>query len=188
MSVQRAYAQRNNNITPIVPIYSGILPTELDLSGSAVYTLSIPKIQYVGGIYTVDLGGVDASGNLLNFDGIIEASGNSITNINFILDSSSAQYYPGLEFTIFFRNFQAAIDRFAGPPLLTIGLISDIVGAPPVPYIFSPPLPPLFTNGSVNLTFKSDGERFSVTSGGPAGWLGIGALYVILAAAPNIGG
>jgi hypothetical protein len=132
------------------------------------------------------LGGVDASGNLLNFDGVIEASGNSITNINFILDSSSAQYYPGLEFTIFFRNFQGAIDRFAEPPLLTIGLISAD-GIAPAPYIFSPPLPPLFTNGSVNLTFKSDGEQFSVTSGGPAGWLGIGALFVLLSSTPNIG-
>ena len=180
MSVQRRYAQRNNNMTTLVPIFSGILPDIPVISGSSVYTLSIPNVQYVGGIYTVDLSGVDTNGNLLDINGLFSSgmSGNTINILNFVIDSSSAVHYPGLEFTIFFKNIPT--DRFtANFPLLTIGILDNI--NIPLPYILSAPFPgALSPNTSPSITLKSDGQIFHITSAGPAGWLGLPALALIL--------
>ena len=189
-SDQRAYAQRNGNNTQLIPT---LYPDPLsfgDISGCAVYTINISKAHFVGGIYSVDLSYADIAGNLLNFDGEFRSitsgpESQAIPIICFAIDVDTvASVYPGFEFTLFFKNIP--YDRFEGIPLLTIGIISaaSLTGeAPPVPYILSPPFPPLAgSNISPNITFKSDGDNFNVFSSGPAGWLGLPALSAILGA------
>jgi len=181
MSVQRRYAQRNNNMTTLVPIFNTVIPNVINITNQSVYTLQIPNVQYVGGIYMVDLSGVDTNGNLLNIDGLFASYTNNqtINIISFIIDSSSAVHYPGLEFTIFFKNIP--FDRFtANVPGLTVSIIDDINFAP-IPYILSAPFPgDVSQHKGVSITLKSDGEIFHITSAGPAGWLGLPALATIL--------
>ena len=186
-SVGRGFAQRNTNITKLVPQFSGILP-KTDISGAAVYTLNIPNVQSTNGIFYVDMSGVDLSGSLLNYDGefypfvVTDAySFNHISIITFVLNIAAVpSVYPGLEFTIFFKNLP--LRRLSGPPLLTIG-IGDYYSPVPIPYIVSPPVPNLFGPSiSPSITLKSDGTYFSVVSSGPAGWMGVAALSAVLAA------
>jgi hypothetical protein len=196
-SVQRAYAQRNNNVTQIVPEFVEILPvfdlSGADLSGAALYNLNIPNVQYTQGVYCVDMSARDSSGNLLNVDGLFYPffpTGTDlqpISIINFYINiGASASAYPGLELTIYFKNLP--LDRLEGSPFLTIGIMASNNEGPPIPYIVSPPFPPLFgTTASSSITLKSDGTNFNVISSGPAGWMGVPALSVILAAYNNIG-
>ena len=183
-SAIRGFAQRNTNITKLVPQFSGILP-KTDISGAAVYTLNIPNVQSTNGIFYVDMSGVDLSGSLLNYDGefypfVPDADSYPyISIITFALNITALPaVYPGLEFTIFFKNLP--LGRLSGPPLLTIG-IGDYSSGTPVPYIVSPPVPNLLgTNISPSITLKSDGTYFSVVSSGPAGWMGVAALSAVL--------
>jgi hypothetical protein len=87
-------------------------------------------------------------------------------------------FYPGFEFSIFFKN--PPIDRVTvSPPLLTTGILS-LEGAP-LPYITCPPVPWLTAPNIVpSITLKSDGANFNVVSSGPAGWLGLPALTILL--------
>lgn len=172
-SAYRGFAQRNNNVTQIVPELTSTLDTIVDISNCSIYTLNIPNVQYVGGIYYVDLSGVDLSGNLLNLDGEILGS-TPINIVSFYLNIPvSASAYPGLEFTIFFKNIP--FDRLTHEPLLTISIVSPFF---PIPYIYSPPFPQL-AGVSPSITVKSDGTEFNVASSGPAGWLGYAALRAI---------
>jgi hypothetical protein len=184
MSVQRSFAQRNNNLLQIVPEYVTVLP-ETNISGCSLYVLNVPDNRTP--TFYVDLGSYDTCGNLLNVDGLFYPavpSGDGFETINivsFILNiENSAASVPGHEFTIFFKNLP--IDRLTGAPLLTLGLISSMeMMGPPLPYILSPPFPPLMGSSiSPSITLKSDGENFNVMSSGPAGWLGVPALSVIL--------
>lgn len=186
-SIARSFAQRNTNSSQIIPVYEGTMTDTPfgdlsgapfgDLSGVAYYTLNLPKVQYTGGSFFVDLSGVDASGNLINVDGRYEAGSNYIYNTNFIVNVPiDAAYVPNMEFTIFFKNFT----RFNGP--FTIGILSTR-GAP-FPYTFSPPVPVIFGNTVPSITFKSDGTQYTVVASGPAGWLG---PYLIASLVRSIG-
>ena len=188
MSTLRTYAQRNNNTTQILPRLIGEVPTGIvNISGAAIYRLDIPRIQNTGGIYYVDLNGVDTSGHLLTLSGIIyplQPGGiSSINTITFVINPLvSASSYPGLELTIFFKNIPE--NRFSNLPFLSIGIVSP-ENFIPIPYILSPPFPPFFSgdtisSGNQSITVKSDGSRFSVVASGPAGWLGLPALLSIL--------
>ena len=178
MSVQRAYAQRNGNNNQIIPVYAGMLPNTF-INNCAVYTLNLPTVQNVKGIYYVDLSGVDLSGNLLDVAGTFQSldlSSNSINIIAFAINvPAPASYYPGLEFTIFFKNIP--FDRLINQ-ILTIGIVS-FSGAP-IPYIVCPPVPAAIAPVSPSITLKSDGSDYNVVSSGPAGWMGAPALGVIL--------
>jgi hypothetical protein len=191
-SVKRGYAQRNhnvthNNLTQLVPQFVDILP-ETDISGASLYDLTIPNVQFTNSVYYVDLSGVDLSGNLLNVDGKFYPffpSGNTNTPINIITFTVTipvpASHYPGLEFTIFFKNIP--FNRIEGIPLLTIGIIEQSYEGPPIPYIVSPPFPSAVgQNVFPSITMKSDGTNYNVVSSGPAGWMGVPALSVVLAA------
>lgn len=188
MSVQRSYASPNYmNFEQIRPIFGGILP-QTSISGCSVYYLNIPKVGSTQ--YFVDLNGLDQSGNLLNVNGLfypLVPDGNNYQPINivsFIINIDiSAPHIPGSEFTIFFKNMP--FERLTGVPLLTLGIISSSYeeGGPPFPYIVSPPYPSIIgENISQSLTFKSDGTQFNIVGSGPAGWLGVPALSVILRA------
>jgi len=209
MSVQRNFAQRNNNVTKIIPEFAGTI----DLSGGEsiteahVYNLYAPDVQNVGGIYYVDMSGKDLSGNSLNYDGRIYSIGGSNNDLSgipiilFTLKTQGDDYdednikplkasnYPGLEFTIFFKNLPN-LNIVNGPPplpLLTIGMIdNDALQGIPLPYILSPPIPSLLgAHIYPNITFKSDGKHFNVTSSGPAGWLGLVAFLELLTISLN---
>lgn len=190
MSIQRAYAQRNTNLTQIIPEFYDILPdisNNFDISGSAVYVLNLPNVQSTGGVFYVDMSADDTSGNLLDLSGVIRvpAAGppgayRTSNIVNFIINIPfRPSYAPGLECTIFFKNIPYS-NLPGTPPLLTIGIVSGDLGSPPVPYIFSPPLPSLIANVANSLTFKSDGTQYNVVSSGPAGWLGIAAFLLLL--------
>ena len=192
-SVVRSFAQRNNNVNQITPQFAGILPNT-DISGAALYALNIPvaNVQNPNGVYYVDLSGVDMSGSLLNVGGLFypfAPNGDTLTPISIITFAINApvqaSYFPGMEFTIFFRNIP--FNRLPGPPLLTVGIVSQVNG-PPFPYIVSPPFPSrVGANVYPSITLKSDGTNFNVVSSGPAGWMGIPALSVVLAAYDNFG-
>jgi hypothetical protein len=186
MSVLRSYAQRNNNVTQLVPEFVDVLPDTV-LSNASLYSLNLSNVQYTGGIYFVDMSQPDSLGNLINYDGSITSSNdNSIHNVNFTINiQTPAASYPGLEFTLFFKNIP--YDRLDINPLLSIGIYSPIDG-PSIPYILSPPFPSLFgVNVSPSITFKSDGTNFTVSSSGPAGWLGFPALLSILTTSYTFG-
>ena len=175
------------NLTQIIPEFDSILPNiggmgaPLDISGSSVYILNLPKVQSTGGVFYVDLSGNDASGNVLDFSGVIVANSNTAYIINFVVNVPfPASYAPGLEFTIFFKNIPYST---IPNPFVTIGILSPesiSLGAPPIPYIFSPPVPSFIANVSNSLTFKSDGTQYNIVSSGPAGWLGLGVFAMTL--------
>jgi hypothetical protein len=186
-STQRAYAQRNNNVTTLTPEFVTTLPdisgeegpigVSIAITGAPVYALTLPSV-YVGGIYTVDL--IDLS------SGTFDASGREINIVLFTVNVPfNPAVYPGHEFTIFFKNLPEA-NSFS--PIFTVGIIANdfLFGGPaPFPYIFSPPLPVLLTEDlTQSVTFKSDGVRMSVVSSGPAGWVGLFSLYATMLSLP----
>ena len=178
-SVQRAFSQRNNNLTQIIPKLMGLntinlgvgVIVPLDLSNVPLYLLTLPSVQNTGGVYYVDMSSVDSSNDLLNLGGMFNSSA---TIINFVVDVPfNAAYSPGLEFTIFFKN--APMNRLPtlnGRQLLTIG-ITNFKSIVPIPYMLSPPVPlRLDPSISQSITLKSDGTNYNVISSGPAGWMG----------------
>lgn len=189
MSVHRSFAQRNNNVTTIVPERLDTLSVN-NISDAAIYRLSINKAHYVGGSYCVDLSAPDAAGNALDFSGEFESittSDITIPIILFVVEiDTNASIYPGLECPLSFKNMPFLESFSTTFPFITIGIISAsslTEEAPPMPYIVSPPFPPfLGRNATPNLTYKSNGSHFEVSSSGPAGWMGVPALSVILGA------
>jgi len=183
-STQRAFAQRNNNVTTLIPVLDS------SSNGTFTYRLDLPS-YYVGGIYIVDLAGNDSNKNPIDGSGIISVEGGigsafpgRVNTVTFVVNTPliPPSVYPGAEFTIFFKNYPANVESFFGPPLFTIGISSGIYEGFLPPYIFSPPLPVLFTNdGFQSITLKSEGKNsFSVVASGPAGWLGVAALLSLL--------
>ena len=189
MSVHRSFAQRNNNVTTIVPERLDTLSVN-NISDAAIYRLSINKAHYVGGSYCVDLSAPDAAGNALDFSGEFESittSDITIPIILFVVEIDTvASIYPGLECPLSFKNIPFLESFSTTFPFITIGIMSAsslAEEAPPMPYIVSPPFPPyLGQNATPNLTYKSNGSHFEVSSSGPAGWMGVPALSVILGA------
>ena len=191
MSVSRAFAQRNTNVTKLVPKFESFLPDSPPLTNCALYSLSLPSVHYTGGIFYVDMSDIDMSGDVLNYSGKLNTFNNNNCSINaiaFVLNNSeTAPIYPGLDFTIFFKNIPTdRINNEFSIPFTTICIINNIEMAS-IPYIFCPPLPSLFgTNVSSSITLKSDGTAYNVASSGPAGWLGIAAILSILEVTCNI--
>lgn len=187
MSVQRYFAQRNTNITQIVPERISAPPSPQSITNSALYKLSIRNAQFVGGSYYVDLSDVDTSGNAIDFDGqfrpIQDPSGSYFYVTCFTIDvDTPASVYPGLEFTIYFKNLPGV----GTGRLDTIGIVSQFAldNNSLFPYIMSAPFPPFVggNSGTPSITLKSDGYNFNVVASGPAGWLGLPALSAIWAA------
>jgi len=180
-STQRAYAQRNNNVTVLTPqfvaynpdISGGTLGGSIAITGVPIYALNLPSV-YVGGIYIVDLSGTDSVGDILETGSLDISGGPTVPLIYFSVNIPySAACYPGQEFTIFFKNQPNAF-------FYSIGLISPTVSTP-LPYCLSPPIPFALTSDfTQSATFKTDGVTTSVTGTGPAGWLGIFAYIGLL--------
>lgn len=190
MSVHRSFAQRNNNVTKIVPERFTDTLSFNNITDAVIYRLPINKAHYVGGTYYVDLSAPDAAGNALDFSGVFESiitSGATIPIILFVIQIDTvASAYPGLEFMLSFKNMPFNESFTTSFPFPTIGILSASSFEEetiPLPYIVSPPFPQ--TAGlriNSTLTYKSNGEDFDVASSGPAGWMGVPALSVILGA------
>ncbi len=187
-SATRYYAQRNTNNTQLTPVYYGPLDESFgpvfDISGSTEYTLNLPNVQNVGGVYFVDMSGVDLSGNLLDLSGQFVSNENAINIITFRVNIPPvASYATGTEFTIFFKNIP--YNRLPPGPLsalLTIGIVSSAEGDEPFPYILSPPAPTSFARTQhQSVTFRSDGTNYSVVASGPAGWMGPYLMTLLVA-------
>lgn len=189
MSVHRSFAQRNNNVTTIIPERLDTLSFN-NITDATIYRLSINKAHYVGGSYCVDLSASDAAGNELDFSGVFQSivtSSATIPIILFVVEiDSNASIYPGLECPLSFKNMPFLESFSTTFPFITIGIMSSssfMEEVPPMPYIVSPPFPPfLGRNATPHLTYKSNGSHFEVASSGPAGWMGVPALSVILGA------
>jgi hypothetical protein len=129
MSIQRAYTQRDNNSSKLVPEFVGILPNT-DISGAAFYNLNLTNVNIAKGIYYVDMGDSDSTGNLLNLSGefypfVTGSSSTPISIVTFAVNIDvTASSYPGLEFTIFFKKLP--INRLSGPPFLRLALCQFI--------------------------------------------------------------
>ena len=185
------FAQRNNNVTKLTPVYettfdnTNILP-DIDISNCPIYSLNLPDVQHVAGIYYVDMNGVDSNNNLIDLNGIFGNETIPITMVAFSVNiPTPASIYPGQEFTLFFKNLP--IENLPYAPLMTIAIIVPFIG--PIPYIFSPPFPATignYQNLSVSLTFKSDGSNFNIVSSGPSGWLGLANIAGLLELYTNI--
>jgi len=184
MSIQRAYAQRNNNVTQLIPEFNTFLPSTGnpfgDISGVALYNLNLTDAEFIGGIYYVDLAGNDTNGRLLDASGVLKPVSQTVNvllpMITFQIQAPvAAALYPGMEFTIFFKNFPP----INGFPFFTIGIVKP--NGAPIPYIVSPPAPVL-TGPNINssVTLKSDGTSWNVSSSGPAGWMGLPLLTILL--------
>jgi hypothetical protein len=183
MSVQRSFAQRNNNNTKLVPVrYSDTL-SFANITNAAIYTLNITNAHLTKGMYYVDLDDYDSSGNSIDLNGTFTSlqnpSGDTLPIVCFVLNiETSASAYPGLEIPISFKT--------TSNPFLTIGILSASslqAETIPLPYIVSPPFPPTAGyNISPNITLRSDGDNFDVAASGPAGWMGVPALSFILSA------
>ena len=186
-SVRTQYAQRNTNLTRIVPRYLTTISETTpfaDLTDIALYSLDIPNVANRGGAYFVDLSEDDTAEHSLDFDGQFETTGSSHAITRMIAFSLNAEASvganPGLDFTIFFKNQPL---NLSGDPLVSIGLIAR--DGTPIPYIVSPVLPTLLApRVSQSLTFKSDGNKYNVISSGPAGWLSFYQLALLLGTLP----
>lgn len=198
------FAQRNNNLTKLVPVYEFPPLTYeypfIDVSNCPIYTLNLPDTQHIGGIYNVDLSDVDSNGLPIDLSGLVTTTGPAISkrgmsiigfNVNI---TTPASLYPGQEFTIFFKNiptFLNGLPSYYGKiPSLTICIFLIVDEAPPIPYILSPPGPSLvgsiFANKSISITYKSDGENFNIVSSGPAGWFGQPAFAGLIEIFENV--
>lgn len=182
-SVLTSYAQRNTNLNEITPVYVTDI-SGFNLENVAIYRLNISKAHFTGGNFYVDLSKPDSSGNEINLTGrfynTTDLSGEVyLPIVCFVLNIDiNPSTYPGLEFSIFFKNNPT--EDFP----LTIGIISEEA---PLPYIVSPPFPPIFGNAiSPSITLKSDRDNFDVIASGPGGWLGVPALMSIMAVFFNI--
>jgi hypothetical protein len=190
-SVQRKYAQRNNNLIKIVPRYETSIGAEEPAEGPGfsmndipVYTLSLPTVQYTGGTFYVDLAENDTAGNSIRRTGEFRTVNDNEFYLPMVLFTLEVPFNPahapGLDFTIFFKNTISE-----GTPIASVGLISldenFFMGDVPIPQIVSPPFPQ-FTGFDVSnsVTFKSDGTKYNVVSSGPAGWMGVFALASLL--------
>jgi hypothetical protein len=111
-SVKSYFAQRNNNITQIVPRFLSVLNPESSsgIADAAVYELNITESQFKHGIYNVDMAGNDTDGDELSYSGNFYPINpgpdpNIISAIIFVVNIDTvASYYPGHELTIFFQE------------------------------------------------------------------------------------
>lgn len=185
-SVQTKYAQRNHNLVKIIPEFVDTItidPPYFTMTNVAIYSLTLPNVNYSSSTYYVDLGANDMAGNAIQTAGTFASTGGSHGSTNMTTFSIrvpfSPAYAPGLEFTIFFKNPQLMNLPL---PLYSIGLVNE--DGAPFPEIVSPPIPLLTAPDiSLSLTFKSDGTKYNVVSSGPAGWLGVVALSSFLSIA-----
>jgi len=163
MSISRAFAQRNTNVTNIIPDYtdgfSGIL--RIDPRNCSVFNIDLSNAQFL-------------ESQTVNYATNIEFV--QITNAKvyyFHIDAYAtnawrelAMAYPGLEFTLNF-TVDWELDNFNNS---FISLYYDDVSCD----ILSP-YSALYNYKHNSVTMKSNGDRFTVTGSGPQAWA-IGAF------------
>ena len=160
MSVQRSFAQRNNNVV-------NLAPGEKVTSGTwnNTYLLNIDPRN--GSVFKVDLTGLDTIDNDLNnvdvFGKLRNEEDIPVVYFAVIIDPTIATAYPGLEFTVNFlrgdQNANTCVDVYPDATL-TESYKADLLSPQRGFDLFN----------IQSLTMKSDGERFNVISSGPVMW------------------
>jgi len=150
-STLSSFAQRKSNVIAVVPVLDG-----------KYRVLSIDPRHC--SLFTVDMttqipGDTNATVNYYGFGNLI---GQKIYYYYFDMDPKIAKSYPGLEFTVFFKNCgyvpepnNSLIDLY--PPNTNY---SDVLSQPQQMRYFN----------TLSVTFKSDGDLFSITSTGQSPW------------------
>jgi hypothetical protein len=157
-STGRSPAQRNTNVTALVPVRNG----------SRYYVSVDPRHC---SIFTVDMATLtpsSTSGQVQYYPGGSELTNQHIFDIQMVIDSTIAKYNPGLEFTLFFTNGKNMsnkekcwIDFF--PPNSDD---TDILSAP----YYDGSASNFLNTNTQSVTLKSDGDAFRMTSTGPSAW------------------
>lgn len=157
-STGRSPAQRNTNVTAVVPVRNG-----------SRYSVSVDPRHC--SIFTVDMATLtptSTTNNVTYYPGGPVLTDQHIFGMQMVIDSTIAKYNPGLEFTLFFTNGKnltnkdkSWIDFF--PPNSDD---TDILSAP----YFDGSSSNFSNTNTQSVTLKSDGDAFRVTSTGPSAW------------------
>lgn len=146
MSIQRTFAQRNNNVQTLIPTgVNANINDFIDINVNPLYT----------SVINVDVRNVTP----------FNRGPDNIQLFNIVYDETIAQRYPGLEFTVFFDSYESN----SIPVSTTVGIVtSDQHDPMESHYPFSA------VSGSLvqvlSVTLKSNGRVFNVVSGGPSYW------------------
>ena len=165
MSVQRSFAQRNNNVVNLVPerptsgYWDGYYLLNIDPTTCSIFNVDVSQLE-TDGTYRVDPT-VDRFGY----------TNNNITRHRIytaiILDPTVASSYPGLEFTVNFINTDYNLED--NNTFVSVCPDATLTGEGDEYYIHSP-LYGFDWSTTQSLTFKSNGTKFTVISSGPTSW------------------
>ena len=165
MSVQRSFAQRNNNVVNLVP--------EMATSGYWYETYLLNIDPRNGSVFNVDLIPLTLTRTNLTVTNQVDVEGylnsTSIDGIEFaiIVDPTIAKTYPGLEFTVNFINTDYNLED--NNTFVSVCPDATLTGEGDEYYIHSP-LYGFDWSTTQSLTFKSNGSKFTVISSGPTSW------------------
>ena len=162
MSVQRSFAQRNNNVVNLVPerptsgYWDGYYLLNIDPTTCSIFNVDVSQLE-TDGTYRVDPT-VDRFGY----------TNNNITRHRIytaiILDPTVASSYPGLEFTVNFVDTSgdnnASVSVYPTATLTTDGHIDEMIS----------PFDGFLSSNIQSLTLKSNGTFFAVVSSGVTPW------------------
>ena len=165
-SAGRSPAQRNTNVTAVVPVGNG----GVNHRGNW-YSVSVDPRHC--SVFTVDMANLTPqyrNADIINYyPGSTPLTGTQhLFKIYMVIDPTIAKYNPGLEFTLFFTNAKNLVDNFKSwidffpPSSDDIDILS-----PPVNYGDRSAFAQYNTQC---LTFKSDGDAFRLTASGPVAW------------------
>ena len=161
MSVQRSFAQRNNNVVDVVPerptsgYWEDTYLLKIDPTSCSIFNVDVSQLE-TDGTY-----GLDSTINRYGYTNTSQTVPRIYTAI--ILDPTVASRYPGLEFTVNFvvtSENDASVSVYPTATLTTNGHIDQMIS-------------PFYGFNSSNiqsLTLKSNGTFFAVVSSGVTPW------------------
>jgi len=160
-SIKREFAQRNTNVTTVVPVLNdGYYYLNIDPRYSSVFTVDLTKITSESG-QTVDTPDTSIIAGDAPY---IRLTNQYVYYFLLNVDSSIAKNYPGLEFTIFFKN--AKYVSHTGDSW--ISFYSKVFPTNECDVFTSRYM--LAYYNTLSLTLRSDGDNFSIVSSGPQAW------------------
>lgn len=163
-SIKREYAQRNTNVTTVVPVINTSHTTyyniNIDPRYSSVFTVDLTTITPQSGI---NVSTPNTSTNTGDAP-YLNLSNQYVFYFLLNLDSSMAKNYPGLEFTIFFKNARHITN--AGESW--ISFYSKVFPTTECDIFTSRYM--LSSYNTLSVTLRSDGDSFTVVSSGPQAW------------------
>ena len=165
MSVQRSFAQRNNNVVDLVPVkatsgyWNGHYLLNIDPRNCSTFNVDLTVLDITNTDNSF-INQVDVEGyltNVTNADGI---------DFAIIVDPTIATSYPDLEFTVNFVNTNYNLDSNT---FVSVCADATLIDDGNEKYMRSP-LRGFDWSTTQSLTFKSNGTKFTVISSGPTSW------------------